>query len=160
MTFSSYAKSLNKGWEISWNDKGITRFHFLSSIQKGTKPKVSIPFWVGKIIVDVQKYFSGEWSDFSDVPIDLHSLSTFQKRIYAVTRTIPFGQVKTYREIAKEIGSPFSARAVGGALGRNPIALIIPCHRVIASNGSIGGFSASGGKKTKLKLLSIEGVKL
>lgn len=150
---------MNKRWEIAWNDKGVTHFRFLSSIKKAKKTKVFITFWIEKVIVDVQRYFSGEKADFKNVPIDMISISPFQKKVYEATRMIPFGQVKTYGDIAKEIGSPFAARAVGGALGRNPIALIIPCHRVISSNG-IGGFSAFGGTKTKLKLLSLEGVKL
>ena len=79
------------------------------------------------------------------------------KRVYIAARAIPAGHTKTYGEIARLIGEPNAAREVGASLGRNPFAIIVPCHRVLAANGKTGGFSAAQGVKTKLELLNIEG---
>ena len=81
----------------------------------------------------------------------------FHRRVYEVARTIPPGATLSYGEIATRLGAPGSARAVGQALGRNPFAIVVPCHRVLAAGGKLGGFSANGGVTTKLRLLSIEG---
>ena len=84
----------------------------------------------------------------------------FQKKVWAELKKIPRGQTRTYKEIAQRIGHPKAARAVANACGKNPSPIVIPCHRVIASNGSIGGYSAKGGVLEKRKLLSAEGVDL
>ena len=84
----------------------------------------------------------------------------FERRVYEHSRTIPPGSTSTYGEIAKALGQPGAARAVGQALGRNPLALIVPCHRVLAANGKAGGFSAHGGLGTKRRILAAEGVEL
>jgi methylated-DNA-[protein]-cysteine S-methyltransferase len=81
----------------------------------------------------------------------------FHRRVYDVARTIPPGATLTYGDIAARLGEPGSARAVGQALGRNPFPIIVPCHRVLAANGQLGGFSATGGSATKRRLLTIEG---
>ena len=80
----------------------------------------------------------------------------FHRRVYEVTRTIAPGVTRSYGEIAARLGAPRSARAVGQALGRNPFAILVPCHRVLAAGGKPGGFSANGGVATKLRLLAIE----
>ena len=96
-----------------------------------------------------------------DTKLDIGGLPEFNRRVYAIASTIPAGTVMTYGEIAAKLGEePQVARDVGQALGQNPIPLIIPCHRVLAANGKPGGYSGSGGVKTKLKLLTIEGAKL
>ena len=84
----------------------------------------------------------------------------FQLKVWAYLRKIPRGSVKTYSQVAKAIGKPFAARAVANALGKNPYAPKIPCHRVIRSDGSLGGYSGKGGVKTKRFLLKKEGIKL
>jgi methylated-DNA-[protein]-cysteine S-methyltransferase len=84
----------------------------------------------------------------------------FHRRVYELTRAIPPGQVLTYGEVAARLGEPGAARAVGQALGRNPFAPVIPCHRVLAAGGKPGGFSAEGGAVTKLRMLEIEGAPL
>lgn len=86
------------------------------------------------------RYFAGEPSSFEDLPLDLNDCTEFERTVYAATRAIPFGKVATYGQIAKAIGKPGAARAVGRALGRNPISIVIPCHRVVASDG-LGGFT-------------------
>jgi methylated-DNA-[protein]-cysteine S-methyltransferase len=81
----------------------------------------------------------------------------FHRAVYAVARAIPPGETLTYGEVARRLGDPGSARAVGQALGRNPFAIIVPCHRVVAAGGATGGFSAHGGAATKRRILAIEG---
>jgi len=98
----------------------------------------------------------GERSDLSAVELDMDGVPSFHRRVYQITRTIAPGATLSYGEIAARLGAPGSARAVGQALGRNPFAIIVPCHRVVAAGGKVGGFSATGGTTTKLHLLSIE----
>jgi methylated-DNA-[protein]-cysteine S-methyltransferase len=101
-------------------------------------------------------YFDGARVNFGDIPIVFDGLSVFTRRILTACRDIGFGQTVSYGRLAKMAGYPGSARAVGGALAKNPLPLIIPCHRVICSNGSLGGFSAPGGVNLKKKLLKLE----
>jgi methylated-DNA-[protein]-cysteine S-methyltransferase len=99
---------------------------------------------------------SGAAVDLSAVPLDMERVPAFERRVYEVARTIPPGQTLTYGEVAARLGDPGAAREVGQALGRNPFAVIVPCHRVVAAGGKTGGFSATGGVTTKLRLLEIE----
>lgn len=103
----------------------------------------------------IRRYFDGERGDF-DFPTDLSHCTAFQQRVYKITRTIPYGEFRTYKGIAKKIGLPGAARAVGNALSRNPIPLIIPCHRVIRENGEMGGFTAPGGIDLKIRMIKME----
>ena len=98
----------------------------------------------------------GEPRDLSDVPLDVGAIPEFERRVYEAARTIPPGSVLTYGEVAARIGEPGAAQAVGRALGRNPFPIVVPCHRVVAADGKLGGFSAPGGRSTKLRLLAIE----
>lgn len=98
----------------------------------------------------------GEASDLSSVALDMEHVPPFHRRVYEAARAIPPGATLTYGELAGRLGAPGSARAVGQALGRNPFAIVVPCHRVVAAGGRLGGFSARGGVATKLRLLSIE----
>jgi methylated-DNA-[protein]-cysteine S-methyltransferase len=98
--------------------------------------------------------------DLRSITLDLEELPAFDREVYAVARTIASGETLTYGEIAARIGDPGAAREVGQALGRNPIAIIVPCHRVVAAGGKTGGFSANGGVNTKLRLLEIERARL
>ena len=104
----------------------------------------------------VQRLLSGEPVDLSVIPVDLDSCPAFERQIYALLRDVPTGATVTYGELAERAGSPGAARAVGMAMGRNPIPIIVPCHRVLASNGRSGGFSAPGGVTTKFRILQIE----
>jgi methylated-DNA-[protein]-cysteine S-methyltransferase len=99
---------------------------------------------------------AGACDDLTDIPLDWSGVPDFERRVYEQARRIPPGRTATYGEVAAAIGEPGAARDVGGALGRNPYTLIVPCHRVIAAGGGYGGFSAPGGVATKLRLLSIE----
>ena len=99
----------------------------------------------------------GEARDLTGVTIDNAGVPEFNTRVYAIARNIPPGATMTYGEIAERLGDKTLAREVGTALGQNPCPIIIPCHRVLAAGGKTGGFSASGGVVTKLRLLTIEG---
>jgi methylated-DNA-[protein]-cysteine S-methyltransferase len=109
------------------------------------------------VIDRVLKLLAGEKVDLGDVPLDFGESPDFHRRAYAIARTIPPGQTLTYGEIAKRLGEPHESREVGQAMGKNPIAIIMPCHRVLGADGKMGGFSANGGVATKRRILEIEG---
>jgi O-6-methylguanine DNA methyltransferase len=102
----------------------------------------------------------GRQSDLSSILLDMDRVPPFHRRVYEAARAIPFGAATTYGALAKRAGAAGAARAVGQALARNPFAIIVPCHRVVAAGGKTGGFSANGGASTKLRLLAIEGHKI
>jgi len=106
------------------------------------------------IAEQMKAYFGGTRSAF-DVPVDLSRVTPFQRRVLLATRAVRAGDLASYADIARRIGQPRASRAVGQALGRNPIPIVIPCHRVVASDGSLGGYA--GGLAMKKKLLAIEG---
>ena len=98
-------------------------------------------------------------ADLSHLVLDMDDIPPFHQQVYALARRIPPGQTLTYGELARQLGQPGSARAVGQALGANPYAPVVPCHRVLAARSGAGGFSAHGGTRTKLRLLQIEGAR-
>lgn len=104
----------------------------------------------------IVSYFEGRKVHLLDVPVDLDGLAGFTQAVLEACRKIGFGQTVTYGDLARTIGNPHASRAVGGALSRNPIPLIIPCHRVIRGTGGLGGFSAPGGMEYKDRLLQHE----
>ena len=112
---------------------------------------------VQRAIDRVLALLAGQRVDLADLPLDLSAVADFERRVYEVARTIPPGATMTYGEIARRLDAPAEARAVGQALGRNPVAIIVPCHRVLGADGSMGGFSAPGGVSTKRRILEIEG---
>ena len=122
----------------------------------GRKARMPPPHIAG-IVKRVQKHLHGEAQDFLDVVVDLDPMGPFARQVYETARKIPPGRTMSYGELATEMNRPTAARAVGQALGRNSIPLIIPCHRVLARSRNPGGFSAYGGVETKAKLLEIEG---
>ncbi len=103
----------------------------------------------------LQAYYSGQRVDFPD-RLDLSGATPFQHKVWQAARLIPYGQTRSYGWVAVQIGQPGAVRAVGQALAKNPLPIIIPCHRVLASDGSLGGFS--GGIQMKKLLLSLEGI--
>jgi len=115
---------------------------------------------IAGIIGKVRKHLRGELQDFLDVAVDLDGAGPFARQVYEAVRKIPAGRTTTYGGLAAGMNRPTAARAVGQALGRNPVPLIIPCHRVLARGKNPGGFSAHGGVETKAKLLDIEGATL
>ena len=127
----------------------LERFDPLSRLQKN-------PQAVAQAMAQLSEYFSGARSRF-DLPVDLSSLTPFQRSVLETACRIALGSVWTYHRVAQEMGQPKSSRPVGQALAHNPIPIVIPCHRVIASDGSLGGYSGGSGLKAKRWLLRFEG---
>lgn len=107
------------------------------------------------VVQALRRYFDGRPEGFEDIEVDMGAATTFQRSVYEATRAIPWGKIATYGQLAKAIGKPNAPRAVGQALGANPVAIVIPCHRVVASGGGLGGFG--GGLSWKRELLRLEG---
>lgn len=118
------------------------------------------PAFVAGAIARIQALLAGARDDLSDLPLEMEGVPPFHQRVYELARAIPPGEVLTYGEVAQRLGEPGAARAVGQALGHNPFAPVVPCHRVLAAGGRSGGFSAEGGALTKLRLLEIERARL
>ncbi len=155
---------------IAWSDRGVTSVWLPEQTEPQTRARVTRRFpqalestpppFVAHAIAGIVALLDGDARDLTDVPLDLESAPEFHRRVYEVARTIKPGTTLSYGEIAARVGEPDAARAVGQALGRNPIPIIVPCHRVLAAGGGTGGFSAPGGTGTKLRLLAIEGARL
>ena len=142
---------------IAWNADEITGF----SLPPARSPQVTPPPWVDAIIARVRRHLAGEAEDFAGLPYAWNRVSSFQQSVYEAALQVKSGQTWSYGQLAAAIGQPPSAaRSVGAALGQNPWPLLVPCHRFIASDGRMTGFSAPGGIKTKLRLLAIEGAEL
>lgn len=123
-------------------------------------PETSPPDWVRAAIGRIQALLAGQPDDLAGIPLAMEGVPPFHQRVYEIARAIPPGRTMTYGEVAQRLGEPSAARAVGQALGRNPFAPVIPCHRVLAAGGAGGGFSAEGGVATKLRMLQIERAQL
>ena len=156
---------------IAWSDAGITRFMLPSSTAEATEHNLrrrvanaapgSPPAHIVAAMNAAKRYFAGEQIDFSDLQVDLSGQDAFFRQIYAAARQVGWGRTTTYGTLAKQLGAgPEVARNVGQAMAKNPVPLIIPCHRVLAAGGKLGGFSAPGGSATKQRMLELEGVGL
>lgn len=154
---------------IAWNDAGITRFQLPTKSVEATErillrrvpgAKPGAPtLEVAEAVAAAKRYFEGEEADFSGFRLDLGEQDPLFERIYAAARRIGWGRTTIYGALAKELGAgPEAARDVGQAMAKNPVALIIPCHRVLAAGGKVGGFSAPGGSAAKRRMLVLEGV--
>ncbi len=115
------------------------------------------PAEVATAIADMIRLLSGEPVDLAGVLLDMEGGPPFMRRAWTLARSIPPGRTMTYGELAAGLGDPGAARAVGEAMGKNPFPIIVPCHRVLGADGKVGGFSAPGGARTKLRMLEIEG---
>ena len=115
------------------------------------------PHSITQIAALISAALAGETADLGAVSLDWTGIGAFDAAVYREARAIPRGGTATYGELAQRVGDPGSARAVGQALGRNPWPIVVPCHRVMAAGGRTGGFSAYGGRSTKLRLLELEG---
>ena len=156
---------------IAWKTEGITRLclpvqsaaaatRMLLRRVPGAAPDTPTPE-VAEAIAAVERYFRGEVVDFSQFGLELSGQGEFERRTLQAARRVGWGQTTTYGALAKELGAgPEAARDVGQAMAQNPVPLIIPCHRVLAAGGKVGGFSAPGGASTKLRMLELEGVRL
>ena len=112
--------------------------------------------WTQALAEQLNAYFEGRRQVF-DVPLSYYG-TAFQKAVWDAIYRVPFGQMTNYGELAIQVGSPKASRAVGGATGRNPIPIVVPCHRIVGKSGALTGFSAPGGLLTKIKLLELEGI--
>jgi methylated-DNA-[protein]-cysteine S-methyltransferase len=115
------------------------------------------PALVERAVDALVAHLRGELKDLTELAIDLADVAAFDVRVYELTRRIPPGRTRTYGELAQDLGDAGLSRAIGQSLGRNPLPLIVPCHRVVRADGDAGGFSAAGGTALKLRLLAIEG---
>ena len=150
---------------IAFTEKGLTCMDLPgdTSLNMADGEKLDITDDRGKckIIASLLKdYFSGRKVDFSKLEIDLSSYSPFFRDVCRAARTIPYGEIRTYGQLAEMIGRKGAARAVGRVMAANPLPIIIPCHRVVSASGALTGYSAAGGIKTKERLLLMEGVTL
>ena len=116
-----------------------------------------VPAFVREAIAGMRAVLDGEPVDLRPIPLDEHGIDAFRRSVYLATRGIPAGSTRSYGEIAAAIGQPSAAREVGAALARNPFPIVVPCHRVVAANGALTGFSGPGGLATKRRMLELEG---
>ena len=152
---------------IAWGPHGVVAVQLPESDERALRrrmlraaPSASEsppPADVRRAIDAIAALLGGESRDLSTVVLDMERVPEFNRRVYAVARTIPPGETLTYGEVAERLGERGAAQAVGQALGRNPFPIVVPCHRVLAAGGRLGGFSAPGGVATKRRMLAIEG---
>lgn len=153
---------------LSWTDSGLTRVRpFEAGPAKAVKPGATLipeadaPAHITATLAALRAFLAGEPVRFDDTVLDFSGLSDFEAALYRALRGVGWGETVSYGELARRIGADTgAARAVGVAMGRNPWPLIVPCHRVLTSDGKLGGFSAPGGTRTKTALLAREGVHL
>jgi methylated-DNA-[protein]-cysteine S-methyltransferase len=153
---------------IAWGTRGILAVQLPEADDRATRARLLRrcsgasemlpPAGVKRVCDDIVALLDGEAIDLKSVALDVQAVSEFERRVYAIARTIPPGETLTYGDIATRLGAPGAAREVGQALGRNPFPIVVPCHRVQAAGGKTGGFSAPGGVATKLRMLQIESV--
>ncbi len=152
---------------VAWNGCGLTRLRLPEKDRRATEQRFRVrsatagdpPAAVAQTIELVRHYLNGERINFSQVAVDLAQVDALNRPIYHALRAVGWGETTTYGELARRAGSPASAQTVGQAMARNPVPVIIPCHRVLASGKRIGGFSAYGGVFTKELLLALEGTR-
>jgi methylated-DNA-[protein]-cysteine S-methyltransferase len=152
---------------VVWNGRGICSVQLPERSTAATRarltrfhPEASEAQPAGAIMQAIEAMtglLSGAAVTLDHIAVDLDSAPDFNRRVYEVTRSIPPGRTLTYGEVASRVGEPHAAQAVGQALGRNPVPIVVPCHRVLGAGGQIGGFSAAGGAETKRRMLVIEG---
>lgn len=152
---------------VVWSEAGVAGIQLPEDNQSATRARIEARFPAAaflapppaleQFIEDIRAVIAGECRDLNTIPLDWTRVAAFDRRVYEAARAIPFGSTLTYGEVAAKIGDTGAARAVGQALGRNPFAVIVPCHRVLAAGTKLGGFSAGGGAATKAKLLAAEG---
>jgi methylated-DNA-[protein]-cysteine S-methyltransferase len=153
---------------IAWNSRGVVRFLLPEATRTETEARIrdlcpdAHPArprrWVAELISRVRRHLGGAHDDFADVPLDTEHVPPFFGKVYEALRKVRPGSMTTYGALGRKVGgSTGAARAVGVAMSKNPFPLIVPCHRVVASNGALQGFSAPGGLATKARLLALEG---
>ncbi len=155
---------------IAWTSRGIAGVQFPEATVAETRGRLRElcpegaeappPPHVRQAMDAIVALLQGEPVDLTPIVLDMEGIPPFHRRVYEAARAIPPGVTVSYGELAALCGAHGAARAVGQALGRNPFAMVVPCHRVLAAGRRAGGFSANGGVSTKLRLLEIEGVRV
>jgi O-6-methylguanine DNA methyltransferase len=155
---------------IAWNDRGVAGIQLPEAGEAETRARMlnrfpaageaEPPPAMRRALESIAALLQGEPSDLSSITLDMDGVPPFHRRVYEVARAIPPGKTLAYGDIAARLGTRGAARAVGQALGQNPFPVVVPCHRVLAAGGKVGGFSAHGGLSTKLHMLAIERVQL
>lgn len=152
-----------------WSPRGLRSIHLPEAddattlkrvMRRGAGAVLAPPQNIADILAAITALVAGAKNDLIAIPLDVEGVPAFDQSVYALTRAIPPGQTRTYGALAQALGQPYgsgTARAVGQALGRNPHAIIMPCHRVLAANGKMGGFTAHGTVNVKRRLLEAEG---
>ncbi len=154
---------------IAWGERGVAGVQLPEASVAETRARLrrrfpeasegAPPRALKPALADIAALLRGEKRDLAHVPLDMTGVPEFHRRVYEAARGVPPGETLTYGEIARRLGEPAAARAVGRALGRNPFAIVVPCHRIVAAGGRSGGFSARGGVDTKLRMLAAEGAR-
>jgi O-6-methylguanine DNA methyltransferase len=154
---------------VAWRGREIAGLQLPEASERATRLRMrrrfpgaaeaTPPPPIRSAVAAIMALLRGEARDLSTIALDMEGVSPFHRQVYEAARTIAPGTTLTYGEVAKRIGVPGSARAVGQALGKNPFPIVVPCHRVLAAGGKPGGFSADGGVDTKLRMLAIEGAR-
>lgn len=153
---------------LAWSDSGLTQVRLPDHSEALTRANLLArqpqaehdpeggPLFVATAIEQMRAHLAGSPHHLRELPLDLSGVRGFELRVYVATRALDPGQTCTYGELANALGDPAAMRAVGQALGHNPWPLVVPCHRVLAAGGRLGGFSAPGGTDTKRRLLVLE----
>jgi methylated-DNA-[protein]-cysteine S-methyltransferase len=142
---------------IAWDPEGVVVGIWLPGARVlRSQPAGTPPPEIQHAIQAITAALSGAPADLAAIRLAMQGVPEFNRRVYELARAIPPGSTRTYGALATQLGDPKLAREVGQALGLNPFPIVIPCHRVVAANGRVGGFSAPGGQHTKLRLLALE----
>ncbi len=152
----------------AWTARGLSRIELPAASRAQAEARLigwlpsatpaSPPASIRRAVRLLILHLNGKPQDLRAIPLDLTGVPAFHRRVYEAARTIPVGKTRTYGELAALAGAPNAARAVGQALRRNPLPIVVPCHRILAAGSKLGGFSAPGGLATKRRLLEVEGV--
>lgn len=154
---------------VAWSDRGLVGVQLPEAHESETRARLvrrfpsaremAPPRDVQRAIDGIVALFGGPAGDgvLAGVALDFDGVPPFHRRVYEMVRTIPPGHSLSYGEVAALVGAPGAARAVGQAMAHNPFAIVVPCHRVVAAGGRVGGFSARGGVATKLRMVALEG---
>ena len=154
---------------LAWSDRGLCRLQLPEVTGPSVVPRLlrgiearegDPPDWLAPAMVRLQAYFTGVKTDLSATPLDFDGVPDFHRALYLEMLALGWGETTTYGQLAARAGAPGAAQAVGQAMGKNPLPIIVPCHRVLANGNKLGGFSAPGGPGTKARLLAMEGVSI
>lgn len=143
---------------LQGTEPGLTGARFLDP-ERDPQPSPEVPDPIREAAEALDAYFAGTADALDTVPVDLSGGTSFQQDVWHALRAVPAGETRSYAWVAERIGRPDAARAVGQAVGANPTVLVVPCHRIVPSDGGLGGYSAHGGTELKRRILEHEGAR-